>query len=123
MTNKEVILNLYENVFNRHDFSRIREYMHEDYVQHNPKVPSGLKGFVSCFRDGHFVKFPDFKVYIKHIIEDGNMVAVHTHAVSAPGDIGSAVVDIYRLEDGKVAEHWDVIQMIPKDSVHNNGMF
>lgn len=120
MTNKEIILKLYEVVFNGHDVDRAGEFIKEDYIQHNPRVKDGLEGFKEFFRSPHFA---NFKVEIKHIIAEGDYVVLHTHATTAPGEPGTAVVDIYRMEDGKAAEHWDVLQPMPKEFVHNNGMF
>jgi predicted SnoaL-like aldol condensation-catalyzing enzyme len=60
---------------------------------------------------------------IKRIFADGDYVIVHDHAVREPGTRGLAIVNIYKLEDGKVVEHWDVIQPVPEKAANNNGMF
>jgi predicted SnoaL-like aldol condensation-catalyzing enzyme len=122
MTNKEIIEKMYEVIFNGHDLSRASEFIKEDYIQHNPGVKTGLKGFVDAFVL-HFQRAPQFRVEIKHLIAEGEYVVVHLHAKGKPEDMGGAVVDIYRMEDGKAAEHWDVLQSIPAEFVHNNGMF
>ncbi len=59
----------------------------------------------------------------KRIIAEGNLVAVHSHLKPNPQDSGAAVVDIFRVEDGKLAEHWDVIQPVPTQAANKNGMF
>lgn len=123
MTNKDLIRKLYEVVFNGHDLSRAAEFIQEDYIQHNPGTKTGLKGFVDAFRDGMFQKNPNFQFEIKHLIEEEDFVVVHGHAIPKPGDIGVAVMDMYRIENGKVAEHWDIIQAIPAKLAHDNGMF
>ena len=61
--------------------------------------------------------------FLKRIFADGDYVIVHVHAVREPGTRGNAIIDIFRLEDGKVVEHWDVIQPIPEKSANDNGMF
>lgn len=123
MTNKEIIQKLYEVVFNGHDLSRAGEFIREDYIQHNPGVKTGLQGFVDAFRDGMFKKNPNFQFTIKHLIVEGDFVVVHGHAIPNPGEKGVAVMDMYRLQDGRAAEHWDIIQVIPDSFAHDNGMF
>ncbi|RCX16034.1 putative SnoaL-like aldol condensation-catalyzing enzyme [Anaerobacterium chartisolvens] len=121
-TNKEIVLKMYEVIFNGHDLSRAGEFIKDDYIQHNPGVETGLKGFVKAFTS-HFQRFPQFHVEIKRIIAEGDYVVVHLHSKGSPDELGGAVVDIYRFENGKAAEHWDVLQKIPAEPIHNNGMF
>jgi predicted SnoaL-like aldol condensation-catalyzing enzyme len=92
------------------------------YTQHNPTAkdgPEGLQGFINFLKD----KFPNNKSEIKRIFADGDYVIVHVHAVREPGTRGSAIIDIFKLENGKVVEHWDVVQPIPENPQNNNGMF
>lgn len=123
MDNKEIVKKLYEVVFNGHDLSRAGEFIKEDYIQHNPGTKTGLQAFIDAFRDGQFKKNPEFKFEIKHLIAEGNYVVVHGHAIPKPEDIGVAVMDMYRFEDGRAVEHWDIIQLIPEKSANDNGMF
>lgn len=92
------------------------------YTQHNPMAadgPEGLKGFLQFLR----AQYPDSHSEIKRAFADGDYVVLHVHAVRVPGARGSAVVDIFRLENGKIVEHWDVIQEIPEKAANRNGMF
>src|SRR6266571_5102340 len=92
------------------------------YTQHNPAAadgPEGLKGFIAFLKD----KFPNNRSEIKRIFADGDFVIVHVHAVREPGTRGNAIVDIFKLDDGKVVEHWDVIQPVLEKAANNNGMF
>lgn len=123
MDNKEIVKKLYEVVFNGHDLSRAGEFIKEDYIQHNPGTKTGLQAFIDAFRDGQFKKNPEFKFKIKHLIAEGDYVVVHGHAIPKPGDIGVAVMDMYRFDNGKAVEHWDIIQLIPEKSQNDNGMF
>jgi predicted SnoaL-like aldol condensation-catalyzing enzyme len=59
----------------------------------------------------------------KRLVAEGDLVAVHSHLVRKPGDRGMAVMDIFRLENGKIAEHWNVLQEIPESPANNNTMF
>jgi len=92
------------------------------YIQHNPLAATGRDAAIA-FLDPFFQSHPDASYSIKRIIAEGNLVAVHSHAVFAPGDRGFAVVDILRVEHCKIAEHWDVVQQVPEKSANSNGMF
>jgi predicted SnoaL-like aldol condensation-catalyzing enzyme len=120
--NKKTVRALYEAVLNKKDFEEASKYLGPKYIQHNPTAadgPEGLKGFVNFLKE----KFPNNKSEIKRIFADGDYVVVHVHAVREPGTRGNAIIDIFRLEDGKVVEHWDVVQPIPEKAANNNGMF
>ena len=79
----------------------------------------GFKTFVNFLRE----KFPNSKSEIKKVFAEGDFVILHVHAVREPATRGRAIVDIFRLENGKIVEHWDVAQDIPEKMPHNNGMF
>jgi predicted SnoaL-like aldol condensation-catalyzing enzyme len=68
-------------------------------------------------------KFPNNRSEIRRFFADGDYVIVHVHAVREPGTRGNAIIDIFKLEHGKVVEHWDVIQPIPEKAANANGMF
>ena len=120
--NKKTVMALYDAALNKLDFEEASKYLGPRYTQHNPNAadgPEGLKGFVAFLKD----KFPNNKSEIKRIFADGDYVIVHVHAVREPGTRGNAIVDIFKLENGKVVEHWDVVQPIPEKAANNNGMF
>jgi predicted SnoaL-like aldol condensation-catalyzing enzyme len=120
--NKKTITAFYDAVLNQKDFDKASQYLGSRYTQHNPIAadgPEGLKGFVAFLKD----KFPNNHSEIKRIFADGDYVIVHVHAVREPGTRGNAIVDIFKLENGKVVEHWDVVQPIPEKSANTNGMF
>ncbi|NLO28436.1 MAG: ester cyclase [Actinobacteria bacterium] len=117
--NKEVVSRFYDDVFIRHDMSRLDEYMHDDYIQHNPDCPQGKAGFVEFF-EVIFKAVPDFRYVLKKMVADGDIVMAYsttlgTHSggpwlgQEADGaKLEYDVVDIFRVKDGKIAEHWDV---------------
>lgn len=117
--NKEIIETLITTVFNNHDFSMLDEIMRDDYIQHNNEVPQGKVGFKTFFEQT-FLSIPDFKYTTKQIVADGDIVmAFNTNTGShtdkewlgqpASGKkISFDVVDIFRVQDGLIAEHWDV---------------
>ena len=116
--NKEIVEFFCNAVFNKHDLGILDEYMRDDYIQHNANVPTGKAGFRKFF-EATFKVIPDFKCSFKQIIAEGDRVAVysttsgtHTGAWIGPAATGNKlsydVVDIFRVQDGKIAEHWDV---------------
>jgi predicted SnoaL-like aldol condensation-catalyzing enzyme len=120
--NKKTVAALYDAALNQKDFDAASKYLGARYIQHNPAAadgPEGLKAFIAFLKD----KFPNNRSEIKRIFADGDYVIVHVHAVREPGTRGNAIIDIFRLENGKVVEHWDVIQPIPEKAANNNGMF
>lgn len=121
-TNKKNVAEFYEQAINRKDFEAASKYLGSRYTQHNPVAadgPEGLKAFIQFLRD----KFPGARSEIKRVFADGDYVILHVHAVREPGTRGSAIVDIFKLENGKIVEHWDVRQDIPEKAANSNGMF
>ena len=120
--NKRTVLDFYDKGLNQKDFEAASRHFGDRYVQHNPNAadgPAGFKGFVQFLKD----KFPQSRSEVKRSFAEGDYVIVHVHAVREPGTRGSAIVDIFRLENGKIVEHWDVVQPIPEKSANSNGMF
>jgi predicted SnoaL-like aldol condensation-catalyzing enzyme len=120
--NKETVIAFYNAAINDKDFEAASVYLGDQYIQHNPLAadgPAGLKAFLDFARDN----LSSFKVEIKQAFADGDYVILHVHAKRGPDDRGSAVMDIFRLENGKVVEHWDVIQAIPETAMNENTMF
>ena len=121
MTKKELILKFYEEVFNQWDVSHIDDYMKDDYKQHNAMVPDGKAGFLEFC--GKFLSMePHMEIY--HILEDKDLVCVFFKCTLANGMVNK-VFDLYRIEDGKLAEHWDSVEHdVGKiAAVHGNGLF
>jgi predicted SnoaL-like aldol condensation-catalyzing enzyme len=120
--NKKIVAAFYDAAVNQKDFEKASQYLGPRYTQHNPLAADGregFKGFIAFLKD----KFPNNRSEIKRIFADGDYVIVHVHAVREPGARGNAIVDIFKLENGKVVEHWDVIQPIPEKAANDNGMF
>jgi predicted SnoaL-like aldol condensation-catalyzing enzyme len=120
--NKKAVVAFYEKAINEKDFEAAVQYIGSRYTQHNPMAadgPEGLKVFLQFAKE----KLPTFKADIKRVFADGDYVILHVHTTAKEGDRGSAVMDIFKLENGKVVEHWDVVQPIPEKSSNTNGMF
>jgi predicted SnoaL-like aldol condensation-catalyzing enzyme len=117
--NKKVLRDFYEVVFRRRDLNAVDRFMHDDYIQHNPDARQGKTGFVE-FHEGFFAAIPDFCATINQIVADGDLVFVfntitgtHTgkgflHFPPTGNKVKFDVVDMFRLRDGKLCEHWDV---------------
>ncbi|MGZ5989105.1 MAG: nuclear transport factor 2 family protein [Rhizomicrobium sp.] len=120
--NKRTVLEFYEAGLNKKDFEAASKYFGPKYIQHNPGAPDGIEGF-KTFVNFHKEKLPQSHSEIRRVFADGDHVILHVHAVREPGTRGRAIVDIFRLENGKIVEHWDVAQDIPEKMPHNNGMF
>ena len=120
--NKKAVQEFYDFVINKKDFESARKYMGDRYKQHNPLVADrleGLKEFIEFLKKN----FPDARSEIKRVFADGDYVILHVHSIRPPNMRGRAIVEIFRLENGKIDEHWDVIQEIPEESANPNGMF
>jgi predicted SnoaL-like aldol condensation-catalyzing enzyme len=120
--NRKVVLEFYEKGLNQKNADAAIAMMGDRYVQHNPNAadgPEGFRKFIGFLKE----KFPNSKSEIKRSFVDGDYVILHVHAVREPGTRGSAIVDIFKLENGKIVEHWDAVQPIPETSANNNGMF
>ncbi len=120
--NKKAVLAFYEQAVNQKDFAAASKYLDSRYIQHNQRAidgADGLKNFIAFLRE----KFPQSHSTIKRVFVDGDYVILHVHAVREPGTRGVAVVDIFRLDRGKVVEHWDVHEDIIENPSNGNGMF
>ena len=119
--NDKIVREFYDKVFFAKNASAAANYLEEDYIQHNPNVPTGREAFINAFTL-IFEQSPNFSTRIQKIYADGDYVIVHSFAPI--GDTGNSIVDIYKVNDnGKIAEHWDVLQQIPSNSANNNTMF
>ncbi|PDV87093.1 hypothetical protein CO652_17490 [Rhizobium sp. H4] len=119
--NRKLVVEFYDRFFNSHDIEAA-SVVADDYRQHNPQVPDGKKPLVSFFT-GFFKENPQSKAEIVRTAADGDLVWLHVHATNGTDDRGQAIVDIFRVKDGKIVEHWDVIQAVPKEAANRNTMF
>jgi predicted SnoaL-like aldol condensation-catalyzing enzyme len=122
-SNKEIVTSFYSKAFNDHDpIGAMKQFVGEKYIQHNPFVGDGKQPFINFFLDFQ-KKHPDSQIEIKRVVAEGDLVVVHVHSKLNSTDLGRAVMDIFRLEKGKIVEHWDVGQPIPEKSANDNTMF
>lgn len=120
--NLDLVLAMYRDVLIPFDSSQVDRYISPDYVQHSSLAPPGreaLKEFLDMIRR----QSPDAETHIKRSFVDGDHVICHTHVIRHKGDPGLAVVDIFRVQDGMLAEHWDVLMEVPLNPVNTLPMF
>lgn len=120
--NLDLVLGMYRDVLMPMDSARVDDYIAPGYIQHSslaePTVQA-LKDFLDFVR----VQSPDATHNLKRAFVDGDHVIVHHHVIRFAGDPGMAVVDIFRVADGRIVEHWDVLQDVPADPVNPLPMF
>jgi predicted SnoaL-like aldol condensation-catalyzing enzyme len=113
--------------FSAGDVAGFTELLGEDFISHNPRVAhdpathSGRQAFADYLSGPGSAHLRDAIVAAKHLLADGNLVAVHTHVATPQGDL--ATVDLFRVDSGKIVEHWDVVQPVPDEVLNPHGMF
>jgi predicted SnoaL-like aldol condensation-catalyzing enzyme len=121
--NKQTALAFVNAAFNeKKPAEAVENYGGSHYIQHNPQAPDGFEAFIQ-FVEGFVNQFPQLSYEIKRIVAEGDLVALHSLLKTSPEDRGTAVADFFRLEAGKVVEHWDVLQPIPESAANEHPMF
>ncbi|MBS62063.1 nuclear transport factor 2 family protein [Salinisphaera sp.] len=120
--NRALVVDFYNRFFNDHEVREAASVVADDYRQHNPQVPDGKAPFVDYFEQ-FFKDHPDSKARIVRTAANDDLVWLHVHSTTDADDRGEAVVDIFRVEDGQIVEHWDVIQAVPGEAANDNTMF
>jgi predicted SnoaL-like aldol condensation-catalyzing enzyme len=120
-TNKQIVMTAYQRIFGDLDVSAVDEYMSKDFIQHNPTTPDGPEGVKQVVHMLVSQGVPKQTFEYKHVIADGETVILHT-----PYEMGGSewrFNDIYRVENGKLAEHWDAMMQMPDTRANSNSMF
>lgn len=120
--NQRTVLAFYEQAVKRRDFPAAARFLAPVLIQHRTDAADGAEGLRE-FIDRMRAAYPHGSYEIKRVFADGDYVILHVHVVREPGARGSSHVDIFRLDNGKVAEHWDVDEPIPAEIANPNGPF
>ncbi len=121
--NKRLAKECLDMIFNQHNPAQaVAKYIGASYRQHNPNAPDGPQGIIA-YATGYLKANPQLRLDFKRIVAEGDLVVVHSFLKPNSSDLGRAVVDIFRVEDGKLVEHWDVMQPVSLQAENKNGMF
>ena len=121
--NKHLAKEFLDMIFNQHNPAQaVAQYIAANYREHNPYLADGPDGVIA-YATGYLKANPQLRMEFKRIIAEGDLVAVNSFIKPNSSDLGRAVVDIFRVEDGRLVEHWDVMQPVPFQSANRNGMF
>jgi predicted SnoaL-like aldol condensation-catalyzing enzyme len=121
--NKRAVVEYYELAFNdKQPQLAVEKYVGSRYIQHNPQAPDGPDAFVE-FVTGFAEQFPELSIDIKRVVAEGDIVMTHGLIKTSRDDPGTVAADIFRLVDGKIVEHWDVLQPFPEASANDHPMF
>ena len=120
--NLEIATAMYHEMLMKFDSRHVDRFIAEDYIQHSTAASGGREG-LRAFLDDRRAGFPEIDIRIKGSFADGDFTIFQIHTIRHPGDPGMSIVDIFRMADGQVKEHWEVVQEIPATLPHENGIF
>ncbi len=120
--NKQRVADYFERVWNAHDVSALDDFVATDFIQHNPALGDG-RAALAAFLDGLFAALPAGRFEVRRLVAEGDLVVAHSLFRAGADDArGTAVVDIFRLHDGWLVEHWDLKEAVPAAVANSNGM-
>jgi len=119
--NKKTAEAFYRMAYEGQPAAAVEKYVGDRYIQHNPDVTDGPTGFITYFERMQR-EYPEKSITFLRSVAEGNLVALHTHQ-TWPGNDQYVTMDFFRFDDdGKIVEHWDAVQQVPKEMAHGNGM-
>ncbi|MFF5979439.1 nuclear transport factor 2 family protein [Streptomyces olindensis] len=119
--NKEIAVEAYQRTFGDLDVAAIDEFFSPDFKQHNPTIADGPEGVKELVRMLSSQGVPKQKIEFKHVVADGDVVILHSRYEMAGAEW--RFIDIYRVENGLLAEHWDAMMQMPEARANTNPMF
>lgn len=120
-TNKQIAITAYQRIFGDLDITGVDEFMGEGFIQHNPSTPDGQEGVKALVQMLISQGVPKQKIEFKHIVTEDDIVFLHSRYEMAGKEW--RFIDIYRVENDKLVEHWDAMMQMPDQRANNNSMF
>src|SRR5579863_2685891 len=121
---KSVILEFYKLALEQFKPKEAFErYATPNLVEHSADIAGGTRQAAIAFLEDLIRKFPQPKWEIIRSAAEGDLVFLHVHVTPAPGERGVVIVEIFRVQNGKIVEHWDVVHAVPEKPVNGNSMF
>jgi predicted SnoaL-like aldol condensation-catalyzing enzyme len=122
-SNKRTVVAFFTRSYNDQEpADAVSKYVGSQYIQHNPDTAEGAAAFVESTKQW-IAQSPKVSVEIERVIAQGDLVVTHDLVRRSPDDRGFVGIDIFRLENGKIVEHWDARQPVPEKAANNNTMF
>lgn len=119
---KEQAVSFLQLVATGHVDEAYERYIGSDFCHHNPFFRGEAESLKAAMKE-NALEAPNKTFDVKHVIEEGEMVVVHSHIKQNPEDLGAAVVHIFRFHDERIVEAWDLGQPVPENITNENGMF
>ena len=121
--NKALVMKTYQELFGDHDLTALDRYWATPYIQHNPTMTDGIDSVKQMLEKLGISHWPKQKVDFKRVIAEGDLVMLQVVQPKSDNTPETVIVDMFRVENGKIAEHWDVIQAVPADAVNKRTMY
>jgi predicted SnoaL-like aldol condensation-catalyzing enzyme len=119
--NKEMVTKAYQRTFGDLDVTAVDEFFSKDFMQHNPTIADGPEGVKALVKMLSSQGVPKQKIEFNHVFAEGEVVVLHSRYEMAGTEW--RFIDIYRIENGKLAEHWDAMMQMPEVRANTNSMF
>ena len=119
--NKQLVTTAYQRIFGKLDTTAVDEFMSKDFLQHNPTIADGQVGVKALVKMLASQGVPKQKIEFKHVIAEGDIVILHSRYGIAGKEM--RFIDIYRVQNKKIVEHWDAMMRMPEKRANNNPMF
>ena len=121
--NKALVTKAYQELFGDHDLTALDRYWADEYLQHNPSMTDGREAVKIFLESLGILTWPKQQVKFERVIAEGDLVMLQTAQPASPGSPATVIVDTFRVENGKLVEHWDVMQQVPADATNKRSMY